>query len=47
VTVYYPGGVVHLTTMQQMKDFYLRHGIDWNAIYPLPLSQYQAGSGKP
>lgn len=47
VTVYYPGGVVHLTTMQQMKDFYLQHGIDWNAIYPLPLSQYQVGSGKP
>jgi hypothetical protein len=30
-----------------MKDFYLAHGIDWNAIYPLPLRSYQAGSGKP
>jgi len=47
VTVYYPGGVAHLTTMQRMKDFYQQHGIDWDAIYTLPLSQYQAGSGKP
>jgi hypothetical protein len=47
VTVYTPEGTVQLSTMAEMRDFYIKNGIDWHALYPLPLEQYRAISGKP
>jgi hypothetical protein len=35
VTAYLPdGSTQHLTTLQEMKSFYLARGMNWNAIYP-------------
>lgn len=47
VTAYTPNGPVQLNTMTEMKAFYEANQIDWHALYPMPLSQYQAISGKP
>ena len=35
VTAYLPdGSTQHLETVEQMKEFYLKHGMDWNSLYP-------------
>lgn len=47
VTAYTPSGPVQLNTMAEMKAFYDANHIDWHALYPMPLSSYQAISGKP
>lgn len=47
VTVYTPNGPVHLGTMVEMRQFYMSNGINWKALYPLPLAQYRAVSGAP
>lgn len=47
VTAYTPNGPVQLNTMAEMKVFYEANQIDWHALYPMPLSHYQAVSGKP
>ena len=47
VTVYTPNGPVHLSTAEEMRQFYIANGINWNALYPLPLAQYRAVSGAP
>ena len=47
VTAYTPNGPVQLNTMAEMKAFYEANQIDWHALYPKPLSHYQAISGKP
>jgi hypothetical protein len=47
VTIYLPGQVIHLATMEEMRAFYVAHNINWDAIYPRPFSEYQRVSGKP
>ncbi len=35
VTAYLPdGSAQHLETVEHMKEFYLKHGMDWNSLYP-------------
>jgi hypothetical protein len=35
ITAYLPDGTTqHMNTIDEMKQFYTAHGMDWNSLYP-------------